>query len=458
MNNNIVLYWPDYNLTRPSRERIDALKLKSLTLASLAGAIKDYKPIAVQGNILLRHLHNSEDSISHENYLKASVKMIEKFSPDILCIANWSSNFPFTVEFIKLYKARNNCIIVLGGHPATFNTKDVLGIIPEVDFLVRGEGEIALKELMGELIKGKSGRNVKSVSYRDKNGTLKHNQKQPIIDDLDKLPMPDYTSFAKGNSKSVYTLMTERGCFYNCTFCCARVMGGAGRLKSASRVIKEIEQLNTDYIFFGSNNFTTNKDFVRKISKYLLEKQIGWHIMSRVDTVNKELLGIMKTRGCDEISFGPESINPNTLMAMNKTSKSRLQSYIKACWDIPREANKIGMKTRANVVVGFPFETKKMIIETLNYIVALEQEGIHTHASTLAVYPGTQLWDDYIAGKIELIKRDGYPPGFFAKKYDHLVWAYPDAWMVENNHMTIREFAKITYENWTSKIKLGSKK
>ena len=120
---------------------------------------------------------------------------------------------------------------------------------------------------------------------------------------------------------------------------------------------------------------------------------------------------------------------------------------------MPRYANEIGMETRANVVIGFPYEKKEMLVETLNYIVTLQNEGIKTHASVLAVYPGTDLWGDYKQGKIELVKRRQYPFGFFSEKYAHLPWACPDAWMPKNDYMSLNEFDKTTYENWSLKRK-----
>lgn len=456
MRKKIVLYWPDSKYAQPTEQKVNDLKLKSTTLATLAGAIKEFQPVSLQSIIALRHLHISEEKASDETFLQQNINLVENYTPDILCIGNWTSNFPLTIEFVKKYRARNkNCTIILGGHPATFTPNEVLNIVPEVDYLIRGEGEFALRELITKLVEDQNTHNVKSISFRNKHGDIVHNPRRELIDPLDKLPIPDYESFECGKNEGVYTVMTERGCFYNCNFCSSRIMGQIPRLKSVGRVLKEIKILDTDFIFFGSNNFTSNRDFVVKLCRGLKDYNVGWHCMSRVDTVDQELLHVMQDGGCKEISLGPESIVPQLLIQMDKTAKEKVDDYIKLCWTIPRYAQKIGLDTRANVVIGFPSETPQMLKKTLNYIANLHQEGINTNASLLTVYPGTPLWNLYKEGSIKLVKRPSYERAFFSSKYDYLPWAYPDAWRPKNQYMDIPELDRLVYEHWAKKVESG---
>ncbi len=435
-----------------SEGKAHPLRLNSLTLATLASSIKEYDPISIQLGIHLLSHHKKVHEIDEKKYLEDSLKTVEKYNPDILCVSSWSSNFPFNIELIRRFKSRNpNTAIIMGGYPSTFVPEETLSIAPEIDYLVRGEGELTLSELMGALKEGKDNLgNIKGISYRNSEGKIVHTPNRPVVKNLDDLPIPDYSSFAKKTEN--YIVRSSRGCVFHCKFCASRVLEGSPeRRKSIKRMEKEIKSIDTNYIFFACNNFTTKKTWVEKICDKLKGSGIDWHCMSRIDTVNGKLIKKMAESGCEEISYGPESIVPRLLTKMGKINPSFVSKYLKLCWDIPLFSKEVGLITRANTVIGFPYEKKEELIKTLNYIVELNKKGIFSHASILSPFIGCEMWNQYVEGKYEIIRKN-YEKAFFVEKYEHLPWAYPDAWMFKNQYMSKNEFEKIITEEWKRKV------
>jgi radical SAM superfamily enzyme YgiQ (UPF0313 family) len=445
----IVLFWGESEFIRPSSkdDYLHPLNFNSLTLASLAGALKDFDVVSIESSKVLEKYHRNFNSMTDNKYLNLCVDVIENQNPDIVGISSWAVNLPFSIELSKKLKSRNpDIIIILGGYPSTFNPKEVLEISPEIDLLVRGEGEITIKEVVQKLTKGEKINKVNGLSFRDKDGNIVHTPNRKPIENLDQLPLPDYESFLKLGK--IFAIYVARGCNRRCIFCSSSSLYKYLTRKSIKRVMKEIELLNDytdfEYLLFMDNNFTSNNLWLQKFIKNL-PKRINWECSSRIDTINENILKKLKNSGCVTVSYGVENIIPKILKFLNKTNSP--EKYIKKAWEVPKKTSQFGMKSLVNGIIGTPIETKKELLKNLQYFVTLQNESdkIKCHGTLLTLFPGTIIWKMYNKGEIKVTSQ-GTPNRFFAKKYSHLPWAVPEAYFIENENMSFKEFYDIKNE------------
>lgn len=245
-------------------------------------------------------------------------------------------------------------IIVGGPH-----TSVELKTIPDfVDYIVQGEGEQAILDI---LLDNKTERIVK----------------QGRCQKLDSLPFPAWDYFVNlpydftvewFNQVPVFTMNTSRGCPFNCAFCSVSSIWGVKYFGfNAERIVKEIEYLIKNYqaqgIYFREDNFTVDKSRVKKICLLLLDKKINikWACETRVDTLDKELIKLMKKAGCQGFYIGVESGSQRMLDFLEK--KTNLKQIEK----VFQWAREVDVKTYASFMVGLPTETSEELQQTLDF-------------------------------------------------------------------------------------------
>lgn len=189
--------------------------------------------------------------------------------------------------------------------------------------------------------------------------------------DLDDLPFPAWDMIDLGNYRIPLTgekfvlLQTSTGCPYDCVFCTVPFYHGKRIVKrSINSVVNEIlyiKRLGIDNILFFADNFAVDKLWVRKLCKEIIKKRIkiNFFCNSRVDTIDKETLALMKKAGCWLISLGIESGNQRILDAAKKRIK--VQDIRKAV----SEANLAGILTLGNFVIGLPGENESSLKDTI---------------------------------------------------------------------------------------------
>ena len=249
-------------------------------------------------------------------------------------------------------KGKWNGKIIVGG-PHTTVAPDT---IPKfVDYVVQGEGEQALLDI----VEGK----VKSRLVR-----------YPVIENLDDLPMPAWDYFVRlpydwsvdwFEKQPVFTMNTSRGCPFECTFCSVgSIWGRQYTYFSASRLVRDIEFLVKRYkvkgIYFREDNFTLNRKRLTEFCNLLLEKKlnISWACETRVNTIDREVVALMHQSGARAFYFGVESGSQRILDFLKK---GITVDQIKNAFALCRE---IGIKTAASVIVGVPSETKDDVSKT----------------------------------------------------------------------------------------------
>lgn len=270
--------------------------------------------------------------------------------------------------------------------------KDTFLKFPSLDFIVRGEPELSLKELIETLDKKKSIAKIKGIAYKEKD-QIKITPERPFIKNLDDLPIPLYRLLPLDKyrmpiiGKKYVWLLSNRGCPYMCTFCIQKSMWkGTVRHKSPERIFKEIKELHKLGVYnflFQSDLFTENKEMVIKLCKLIVNSglKVHWACNSRVNTVDEEILSWMKKAGCFMIAFGIESCNQQIL---NNVKKGITVEQIKKA---VKMTNKAGIKVWGYFIVGLPGETWDTVRETVGVAKKLKMELTLWHIAV--PYAGT---------------------------------------------------------------------
>ena len=247
---------------------------------------------------------------------------------------------------------------------------------------------------------------VKGLLYRD-NGKIINNGRAAPIKNLDALPFParDLFPLFKYRTHPPYrlhnayaTLITSRGCPYQCTYCTKSVSGQNFRSQSAERVVKEIEFLIKEYkikqIHFYDDDFTINMQRVEDICDRLIEKNIKilWSCVTRVDLVNERLLAKMRQAGCWLIAYGVESGNQHIL---DNVKKGYTLKKIKHAFRLTKKA---GIRVLGYFMAGLPGETYATLDETMALSLALEPDFVSW--SITALYPGSRLYQQALNGEL----------------------------------------------------------
>ncbi|RJQ43806.1 MAG: radical SAM protein [Nitrospiraceae bacterium] len=238
---------------------------------------------------------------------------------DLVCISNITSTAPRAFQIAEKFK-NLRIPVALGGPHSTFLPEESLQY---ADYVVRGEGEETLVELVQHLESGKPLNAIKGLSYNNA-GSIVHNPDRGLLENLNDAPMPDF-SIVYNWDKKVIPIATSRGCPFACRFCSViQMFGRKYRYKTIDRIIEEIKVANPPkgtHVFFIDDNFAANKKRTKDLLRAMIANNIKmeWSAQVRTDIAkDPELLKLMKSAGCFSVYIGFESINPKTLALFNK--------------------------------------------------------------------------------------------------------------------------------------------
>lgn len=310
---------------------------------------------------------------------------VKAFNPDLIGISTTTMAFHRALETAQEIKTKfPNHPIVLGGPHISSNLAHAMSY-NLFDYGVVGEGETILLELVEKLQNGGDVSTIAGLAYRQ-NGEMKYMPRAGQIENLDDLPFPAYDLVSNLSSYApppcnykkfpVANVITSRGCPNSCTFCDRSVFGQSLRQRSAENVAAEIELLWKDYdvreIAFVDDTFTIRPQRIRRLFEILDTKGISfpWTCMSRINTVDYEVLKFMRDRGCWHISFGIESGNEDILRRIKKhISLSQAHRVIQWCAEL-------GIRTKGFYIIGHPGETLETIEQTIQSALDLPLDDV----------------------------------------------------------------------------------
>ena len=321
-----------------------------------------------------------------------------KLQPDVIGVTSSTLTYKPALEIVKTAKEANpDCLTIMGGPHVTIMDEQTLSENPEVDIIVRGEGEQTMLELAHLISKSnlRDLHEVVGITFR-KNGKIIRTPNRPFIRNLDQLPFPAYKYLPLGKyqllGKAYIPIITSRGCPSQCTFCLAsRMLGKRFRARSPKNVVDELEWLRdthgADVFAFYDDTFTFDRKRAREICGEMKNRNVDlpWDCRTRVDRVSKELLAEMRDANCQLIHFGVESGSQKMLDAVKKGTSVK-QNEMAIRW-----AKEVGISVAISVIIGYPGETMDTIKQTLDFIQKTDPD--YVYVCVAIPYPGTELYN-----------------------------------------------------------------
>ncbi|MFH2058564.1 MAG: radical SAM protein [Pseudomonadota bacterium] len=412
---NILLIHPYITVT--TRETV---LTEPIGLMSLASYLEEIYKDKIKVNILdLYALGDDNLKEKDDMYVfglndkKEIEEQLRIFSPDLIGIhCNFTGFCQDSYQLAAIVKSLCPGIpVILGGAHATMEAEKILEEHLCIDYVVCGEGELTLKELTDIFIqeRGQDVSGITGLCYRNSDGTIIRNQDRQLIADIDSLPFPsrkfiNTDFYMRMNAKSLpFTkreplgiLMTSRGCPFNCIFCSTKIMWKRHwRALSAERVIQDIEHLikteGVREIVIYDDQFIINKKRVHKICDYLIVKKLGITLSLPAGTsvwlIDETLLKKMKKAGFYRLCFPIETGNLNSIKFIRKKiNLSEILEKIKI-------ANRLGFWTQGNFILGFPYETRKEIEETIKYAYNCGLDYVFFYIAK--PFAGSEMYDIY---------------------------------------------------------------
>jgi anaerobic magnesium-protoporphyrin IX monomethyl ester cyclase len=318
-------------------------------------------------------------NLSQQGAIKGAEVILKK-KPDAVAVSIFSFNRTESFRLIRELKRKNkNLIIIAGGQHPTFLHEQILSEYPEIDYIVKGEGEAAIAELLGH------------PERHERHSVL---TKERMVD-LDSLPIPSMFGgqmIGVNPYEQFRYIITTRGCPSKCRYCSSPYFWERKvTYRSPENMMTELKYIQEKYgiIYFSirDDNFTINKNRVLEFCRLLSESGIYmmWNCQARVDTIDLEMLIAMKRCGLEHIQFGVESGSEKILKLYDKaTSLGKIRRASEA-------ARKAGVYLSFYLMAGMEDEEDADIDRTIALIrSALPHDTI---VSPVAYYPGTEIYD-----------------------------------------------------------------
>jgi magnesium-protoporphyrin IX monomethyl ester (oxidative) cyclase len=362
--------------------------------------------VKILDTLISKHVERDGDFYIYGMRKEDIKKGIREYKPDIVGIASMYTLHSKAVHDIaKIVKEINKDLpVVVGGSHASILPDWILSD-KNIDMVVMGEGEETLLDIIKHIENGKSINDIPGTAIREK-GKIKINKLRPLIANIDSIPYPardqlrmdlymnDYYRKRMAMRPPRANMVTSRGCFGNCVFCSIHaVWKHQWRGRSPEDVVNEIQLLKEIYgakeIAFQDDNISLNRDRMEAICDGIIEKKLNirWCTPNGIAiwTLDKPLIDKMKKSGCYKLTFGIETGCPETQKFIRKTqiNLNKAKEIIKYC-------NKKGIWTHSAFVIGFPYETRENIKETIKYAVSTDLDMATFWIAT--PYPGTDLY------------------------------------------------------------------
>jgi len=312
---------------------------------------------------------------------------------EIYGFTTYCTNYLYVKSCIDyIHSKMDKSFIVLGGPNPT--------ALPELtlrdskcDCVITGEGEDAFLHVVKAVLNNSDFPPIIR-------GTVRHDIDTYPIPAWDLIDMESYTRTLEG--ERVISIISSRGCKYNCIHCNSVVMGGGNkvRYRSANNLIKEINFLKTKGFLkfrFNDDNFTGNPDISELL--YSIKKlNIIYRIFARIEDLNENNCRLLAESGCRHISIGLESLNPDNLNILGKHTQCGIEEKHL------QNTKKYRMVTRAYFMVGLPYDTDEAIQKYFENASKLAFDEFSIYP--LIPYPGTQIWNKPKKFGYEIIDKD----------------------------------------------------
>ena len=351
------------------------------------------------------NLNNTMESPS-SNEITCLIKLIKELEPELIGISLRSTTFKLASVITKEIKKELNTLVLWGGIHPTIRPEQCLEF---ADIVCIGEGEGPIEELAEKLIKNEEIKNIPNLWFKNENKIIK-NDLRPLIQNLDSVPFPDFSnenkylvengkviSLPDSNKITVYSIMTSRGCPFNCTYCCNNDLrkiykdkGKYVRRRTVENVIEELMlaknlYLNLTFVIFSDDVFTFNINWIKKFcEQYKKVVNIPFFCYCHPNSTSEEMIKLLKNTGVANMSMG--------IQTGSEEIRHKYYERFNTNEEIIRSAeilHKYKIDSAYDIIMDNPLETNENKRETLNLLLKLPRPfELHTH--TLTYFPGTK--------------------------------------------------------------------
>jgi len=346
----------------------------------------------------------------------ASLKRImEEEHPDVVGVGDMICFHKEGMKTLALAKEIDpECITLAGGPFFSHMAEYALSNCPQLDYVVKYEGEETTRDLLETLRQGKDATKVRGIAYRD-GGKVVETPPRPLIEDLDSLPIPAYDLIPMHKYSPVgmlwrraATVQASRGCPYACDYCTWTVTEGEYsedadgkvqftpriRMKSPARMIQEIELLyekyGTRYLFWVDATWNYDIEWLDEFSSELIRRNydIGWWAFTRADLMlEQEKAGVLEKMvkaGLRHCLFGAERGTQEGLDTVGKYGTTP-DDFVQCCHLLERKYPEVFRQ--ACFLVGLADDTPQALDDLFEYILETHVDFAAIHA--FMPYPGT---------------------------------------------------------------------
>lgn len=341
-------------------------------------------------------------------------QVLERFDPKTKLVGisvNEAVSHNITIDIVQVLRSHfPHLKFVVGGHHATA-VADELVQKQGIDFVVLAEGEVTVLELANALEKEEPVDSIDGLVWKNGRNDRQHYVENPDsinVYHTNLLPLNNYwrIRYAHGPTSGRYmNIVTSRGCPYNCKFCPSPMMSQRKwRPRSPESVIEEIEYYIEKYdihdFHINDENFTSSPERTRKICNLIIEKKLGITFCMpsgiKVETVNEDLLTLLRKAGCKFLTLSAETGSPRLLKLMDKPVD--LEHLLK----MTRHASKIGIRASCFFMIGYPGETNADWAMTRKYVARMARAGIDEIVCPIMIpVPGAVINDSFELGSYD---------------------------------------------------------
>jgi anaerobic magnesium-protoporphyrin IX monomethyl ester cyclase len=337
---------------------------------------------------------------------KTLEKRMSAFKPHVVASSGFTCNAYGCAKVAQIAKTLNQDIAtVLGGQHFSFTDAESMRSFPEVDFVVRGEGELTLAHLIRALRDGSDLTGIDGLSFRHNDGVIR-NQPRALMEDLEQLPFPAYHLVEKNLDKYHFNMMAgssrymiiegSRGCSHRCSFCTQwKHWNGRWRAKSPKRLAEDMARLRDEYgagfIWLTDDNFEFGKrgrQLAEELRKREFNESTPWFLQARTDDIvqHPNVVSQLSAAGNNWQLIGVENHSPQVLNEFRKGEK------VEDAGHAVRILKQNGVLAQAMVIIGSRNDTRTSINQLREFTLDLDPElAIFT---ALTPMPGTELYEE----------------------------------------------------------------
>ena len=364
----VLFIQQNYNTSSPSNN----FPWMPVALVELASLILEK---GHEAKILDRNLYYDNNKL---------IKILKNFNPDVVGMTCYTSPMIKDMkQVVEIIKKNSSALVIIGGTHATLEPKSLLDF-PFIDFVVRGEGEQTLLEILS--IIDKKGTNNKKIDKQiSKIKNVNFNQMRPFMN-LNELPSPNY-DLLEVRKYPIATFFTSRGCPGKCTFCYN--LGRQLRFYDTKKIIDTMTHVLGKYnireFTIADDNFANLSKRTTQICDALSKFNAIFHIFQRVDQVQDKVMQDLKKAGCWSMQFGFESGSQRVLDFLNK--QVTLEQNINAI----KQCRKHNIFVDGSFMTGLPTETLSEMNETVAFVKKYKPDAVDIKIYT--PYPNTELYN-----------------------------------------------------------------